>query len=101
MLYTCFCCQCISYVHCNLFCHNVIQQQGQAECTIHGLYRYKQHDNHTNLWMNIILPTGVMIIPFWYEIHTIFGIKFILFFGMKFTVFGMLSVKGEIIPILV
>ena len=81
-------------MHYNLFCHNVIQQQAQAECTMHGLYCYKQHDNHTNLWIKIILSTGVMVIylfgmkfiPFWYEIHT---------------VFGMLSVKSEIIPILV
>ena len=78
------------YVYYNLFCHNVIQQQGQAECTMHGLC--KQHDNHTNLWINIILPTGVMILPFWYEIHTIFGIKFILFFGMKFIPFLVCSV---------
>ena len=49
-----------SYVHYNLFSHIVIQQQGQAECTMHGLYCYNQHDNHTNLWINIILPT------FWY-----------------------------------
>ena len=59
-------------VHYNLFCHNtVIQQRGQAECTMHRLYCYKQHDNHTNSWMKIILSTCVMIIPFWYEIHTV------------------------------
>ena len=85
-----------SYVQYNLFCHdNVIQQQGQAECTMHRLYCYKQHDNnHTTLWIKIILSTGVMIIPFlvwnschfgmefipfWYENHTVFGMKIILF----------------------
>ena len=53
------------YVHPNLFCNNnLIQQQGQAECTMHGLYCYKQHDNHTNnLWMKI-LCIGMMIILF-------------------------------------
>ena len=46
-------------------------QQGQAECTMHRLYCYKQHDNHTNLWMKIILPAGVMVILFWYETHDV------------------------------
>ena len=31
---------------------------------------YKQHNIHTDLWMKIILTTGVMVIPFWYETHT-------------------------------
>ena len=63
------------YVHYK-FCHNnVIQKQRQAECTMHGLYCYKQHDYHTNyLWMKIILSTGM------------------IFSGMK--LFGMLSVKS-------
>ena len=54
-----------SYIDISLFCHNtVIQQRGQAECTMHRLYCYKQHDNHTNSLMKIILSTRVMIIPF-------------------------------------
>ena len=55
------------YVPCNLLCHiDVIQQQKKAECiaTMHGLYYYKQNNDHTNLWMKIILSCGMMTIPF-------------------------------------
>ena len=60
-------------------------------CTVHGLYCYEQNEYHTNSWMKIILFYGMMTIPFlgdspWYDIHTMFG---------------MPSVKSEIIPILV
>ena len=59
--------------------------------TMHGLYYYKQNNDHTNLWMKIILYCGMMTVPFlydypWYDFHTIFG---------------MPSVNSEIIPILV
>ena len=53
---------------------------------------YKQHDTHTNLWMKIILTTGVMVIPFWYEVHTVFGMIVIPFFGVKFIPFLVCSV---------
>ena len=53
---------------------------------------YKQHNIHTDLWMKIILTTGVMVIPFWYEVHTVFGMIVIPFFGMKFIPFLVCSV---------
>ena len=65
---------------------------------MHGLYYYKQNNDHTNLWMKIILSCGMMTVPFlvwlsmvwfsyhfWYAqckqwIHTYFGMKFIPLF---------------------
>ena len=76
-------------VHNNLLCHkHVIQQEGQAEYTIHGLYCYKQHDiYHAIYWYDDhavfgMIISGMKFVPFkwhtqckkclfWYEIHTV------------------------------
>ena len=54
------------YVPCNLLCHNdVIQQQKKSWMyAVHGIYCYRQNNDHTNLWMKIILSCGMITIPF-------------------------------------
>ena len=51
------------YVPRNLLCHNdVIQQQKRSWMyTVHGLYCYKQNNDHTNLWMKVILSRGMIL----------------------------------------
>ena len=89
---------------------------------MHGLYYYKQNNDHTNLWMKIILSCGMMTIPFlvwlsmvwfsyhfWYAQckqwnHTYFGMKFIPLFLLSFLkldslLIGLTSNQSKVSPV--
>jgi len=53
------------YVPCNLFATLMsFNSRKKLNVSMHGLYYYKQNNDHTNLWMKIILSCGMMTILF-------------------------------------